>query len=176
MLELHVICTAHYFCCNHQFRLNFHCSFTYQTNSVLIISPRFNFNKVAQYKQFTLEEAEEKMNSRKKAQHGYERWMMKAATNGAVAFSEVDKFGGKDSKNTSGDDDDEGNFSDKGDEDEEEEGARKNRRRPKKRGGDDEGASGDDDLDDEADDSEKGKHFSCPCLDCYITRYNHSIV
>ncbi|CAD6339287.1 unnamed protein product [Miscanthus lutarioriparius] len=35
----------------------------------------YNFSKIAQYKQLTLEEAEEKMNRRRSAS-GYERWMM----------------------------------------------------------------------------------------------------
>ncbi|KAJ3679698.1 hypothetical protein LUZ60_017709 [Juncus effusus] len=46
----------------------------------------YNFTKVAQYKQLTLEEAEEKMNKRRHNATGYERWMMKAAANGAAAF------------------------------------------------------------------------------------------
>ena len=37
---------------------------------------RYNFNKVAQYKQLTLEEAEEKMKNRKKTADGYQRWIM----------------------------------------------------------------------------------------------------
>ncbi|KAB1221778.1 Transcription initiation factor IIF subunit alpha [Morella rubra] len=103
----------------------------------------YNFNKVAQYKQLTLEEAEEKMNSRKRTADGYERWMMKAANNGAAAFGAVERADEKDS--------------DKGDEDEEEEAARKNRLGLNKRGGEDdeEGPKGGDlDLDD--DDIEKG--------------------
>ncbi|KAM6585625.1 hypothetical protein CsatB_012627 [Cannabis sativa] len=125
----------------------------------------YNFNKVAQYKQLTLEEAEEKMKNRKKTADGYQRWMMKAANNGPAAFGEVDKFddkesgaaGGRGRKKTSGDEG-EGNVSDKGDEDEEEEAARKNRLGLNKRAGeddDDEGQRGGDlDLDD--DDVEKG--------------------
>ncbi|KAJ1405538.1 Winged helix-like DNA-binding domain superfamily [Sesbania bispinosa] len=70
---------------------------------------------VAQYKQLTLEEAEEKMKNRKKTADGYERWMMKAANNGPAAFGERNvKFdekesnvaGGKSRKKTG--DDDEG--------------------------------------------------------------------
>ncbi|KMZ66486.1 hypothetical protein ZOSMA_29G01490 [Zostera marina] len=49
----------------------------------------YNFNKIAQYKQLTLEEAEEKMNKRKNHATGYERWMMKLATNGPAAFGET---------------------------------------------------------------------------------------
>ncbi|KAK4485021.1 hypothetical protein RD792_007629 [Penstemon davidsonii] len=124
----------------------------------------YNFNKVAQYKQLTLEEAEEKMKNRRKTADGYERWMMKAANNGAAAFGEVEKFddresaagGGRGRKKATGDDD-EGNVSDRGDEDEEEESARKSRLGLNKKGGDDdeEGLRGGDlDLDD--DDIEKG--------------------
>ncbi|KAK3432159.1 hypothetical protein EUGRSUZ_E03951 [Eucalyptus grandis] len=130
----------------------------------------YNFNKVAQYKQLTLEEAEEKMKNRKKTADGYQRWMMKAANNGAAAFGEVEKSedkdgsgggsggggGGRGRKKTSGNDD-EGNASDKGEEDEEEEAARKSRLGLNKRAGDDdeEGPRGGDlDLDD--DDIEKG--------------------
>ncbi|OMO76849.1 Photosystem I PsaA/PsaB [Corchorus capsularis] len=121
----------------------------------------YNFNKVAQYKQLTLEEAEEKMKNRKKTADGYERWMMKAANNGPAAFGEVEKFddkessaaGGRGRKKTSGDDD-EGHVSDKGEEDEEEEAARKNRLGLNKKSGDDdeEGPRGGD----SDDDSEKG--------------------
>ncbi|XAR53838.1 Ubiquitinyl hydrolase 1 [Bertholletia excelsa] len=129
----------------------------------------FNFNKVAQYKQLTLEEAEEKMRNRRKTADGYERWMMKAANNGAAAFGEVERFddkesgaggsggGGRGRRKTGGGDDEEGNVSDRGEEDEEEEAARKNRLGLNKNGGDDdeEGPRGGDlDLDD--DDIEKG--------------------
>ena len=131
---------------------------------------RYNFNKVAQYKQLTLEEAEEKMKNRKKTADGYQRWMMKAANNGPAAFGEVEKFEDKDSgaaggrgrRKTSADEG-EGNVSDKGEEDEEEESLRKNRLGLSKKGGDDddeEGPKGDDlDLDD--DDIEKGMNFIC---------------
>ncbi|KAI4295992.1 hypothetical protein L6164_035985 [Bauhinia variegata] len=126
----------------------------------------YNFNKVAQYKQLTLEEAEEKMKNRKKTADGYERWMMKAANNGPAAFGEVGRFDDDKESNVGGSrgrkktgDDEEGHASDKGDEDEDEEAARKNRLRLNKRGGDDddddEGPKGGDlDLDD--DDIEKG--------------------
>ncbi|KAE7995293.1 hypothetical protein FH972_000110 [Carpinus fangiana] len=106
----------------------------------------YNFNKVAQYKQLTLEEAEEKMKNRKKTADGYERWMMKAANNGAAAFGEVERIDDKDS-----------NVSDRGEEVEEEEAARKNRLGLNKRSGDDDEEGprgGDHDLDD--DDIEKG--------------------
>ncbi|XP_010270094.1 PREDICTED: transcription initiation factor IIF subunit alpha-like [Nelumbo nucifera] len=127
----------------------------------------YNFNKVAQYKQLTLEEAEEKMKNRRKTADGYQRWMMKAANNGPAAFGEVEKFddkesggggggGGRGRKKATGDED-EGNASDRGEEDEEEEEARKNRLGLRKLAGDDdeEGPRGGDlDLDD--DDIEKG--------------------
>ncbi|KAI4298773.1 hypothetical protein L6164_032291 [Bauhinia variegata] len=124
----------------------------------------YNFNKVAQYKQLTLEEAEEKMKNRKKTADGYERWMMKAANNGPAVFGEAGRFddkesnvgGGRGRKKTG--DDEEGHVSDKGEEDEEEESARKNRLGLNKRGGDDdddEGPRGED-FDLEDDDIEKG--------------------
>uniref|UniRef100_A0A0E0KBC7 Transcription initiation factor IIF subunit alpha n=1 Tax=Oryza punctata TaxID=4537 RepID=A0A0E0KBC7_ORYPU len=47
----------------------------------------YNFSKISQYKQLTLEEAEEKMSRRRSTATGYGLWMMKAATNGAAAFS-----------------------------------------------------------------------------------------
>ncbi|KAG5561283.1 hypothetical protein RHGRI_004344 [Rhododendron griersonianum] len=124
----------------------------------------YNFNKVAQYKQLTLEEAEEKMKNRRKTADGYQRWMMKAANNGAAAFGEVEKFddkesgagGGRGRRKTSGDEE-ENNASDRGEEDEEEEEARKSRLGLNKRSGDDdeEGPRGGD-LDMDDDDAEKG--------------------
>ncbi|KAK8517256.1 hypothetical protein V6N13_092539 [Hibiscus sabdariffa] len=124
----------------------------------------YNFNKVAQYKQLTLEEAEEKMKNRRKTADGYERWMMKAANNGAAAFGEVEKIdeketapaAGKGRKKSTGDEE-EGHVSDRGEEDEEEEAARKNRLGLNKKGGDDdeEGPRGGD-LDMDDDDIEKG--------------------
>lgn len=126
---------------------------------------RYNFNKVAQYKQLTLEEAEEKMKNRRKTADGYQRWMMKAANNGAAAFGEVEKFddkesgggGGRGRRKTSGEDE-ENNVSDRGEEDEEEEEARKSRLGLNKRSGDDDEEGprgGDHDMDD--DDAEKGE-------------------
>lgn len=127
----------------------------------------YNFNKVAQYKQLTLEEAEEKIKNRRKTADGYQRWMMKAANNGAAAFGEVERFDDKESggaggkgrkKNNTDDADDEANVSDRGEEDEDEESARKTRLGLNKRGGDDDDEEaprgGDLDLDD--DDIEKG--------------------
>ncbi|KAJ6304473.1 hypothetical protein OIU77_018189 [Salix suchowensis] len=125
----------------------------------------YNFNKVAHYKQLTLEEAEEKMKNRRKTADGYERWMMKAANNGAAAFGEVEKVddkegvsaGGRGGRRKASGDDDEGNVSDRGEEDEEEESGRKSRLGLNKQGGDDdeEGLRGGD-LDMDDDDIEKG--------------------
>eukprot|EP00262_Sarcandra_glabra_P001346 TRINITY_DN1140_c0_g1_i1.p1 TRINITY_DN1140_c0_g1~~TRINITY_DN1140_c0_g1_i1.p1 ORF type:complete len:541 (+),score=165.02 TRINITY_DN1140_c0_g1_i1:179-1801(+) len=125
----------------------------------------YNFNKVAQYKQLTLEEAEEKMKNRRKTADGYERWMMKAATSGAAAFGEVERdepqgtvgTGGGRRRKGNGDVDEDNVLSDKGEEDEEEEEARRDRLGLSKKGGDDdeEGPRGGD-LDLEDDDIEKG--------------------
>ncbi|KAI7746516.1 hypothetical protein M8C21_026254 [Ambrosia artemisiifolia] len=124
----------------------------------------YNFNKVAQYKQLTLEEAEEKIKNRRKTADGYERWMMKAANNGAAAFGEAERFDDKESGGAGGRgrkknnaDDDEANVSDRGEEDEDEESERKTRLGLNKRGGDDdeEGPRGGD-LDVDDDDIEKG--------------------
>uniref|UniRef100_A0A2P2JR36 Transcription initiation factor IIF subunit alpha n=2 Tax=Rhizophora mucronata TaxID=61149 RepID=A0A2P2JR36_RHIMU len=124
----------------------------------------YNFNKIAQYKQLTLEEAEEKMRNRRKTADGYERWMMKAANNGPAAFGEMEKLDDKDSNVAGGrgrkkatSEEEEGNVSDRGEEDVEEEAARKNRLGLKKQGGDDdeEGPRGGD-LDMDDDDIEKG--------------------
>ncbi|XP_010538756.1 PREDICTED: transcription initiation factor IIF subunit alpha isoform X2 [Tarenaya hassleriana] len=125
----------------------------------------FNFNKVAQYKQLTLEEAEEKMKNRRKTADGYQRWMMKTANNGPAAFGEVDKFDDKESggggggrgRKKSSADDDEGNVSDRGEEDEDAEAARKSRLGLNKKDLDDDEEGprgGDHDMDD--DDIEKG--------------------
>ncbi|MQM16629.1 hypothetical protein Taro_049588 [Colocasia esculenta] len=122
----------------------------------------YNFNKVAQYKQLTLEEAEEKMNKRKNNATGYERWMMKAATNGPAAFGEVNKevittSKAEASRPKRGKADEDGNLSDKGEEDVEEEEDRKSRLGLNKKVMDDDedgGKGADFDLDD--DDIEKG--------------------
>ncbi|KAJ3690760.1 hypothetical protein LUZ61_019924 [Rhynchospora tenuis] len=130
----------------------------------------YNFSKIAQYKQLTIEEAEEKMSKRRNNATGYERWMMKAAANGASAFglpvekkpgegaagttkdTEEAASRGKKGKKGDGVDDEE-----KGDVDEEEEAARRDRLSLTKKGADDDedgGGKGDIDLDD--DDIEKG--------------------
>jgi transcription initiation factor TFIIF subunit alpha len=124
---------------------------------------RYNFKKVAQYKQLTLEEAEEKMNNRKKTADGYQRWMMKAANNGA--FGEHGKLDDKESKRSrqKTGDDDEGPSSDNGEEDEDEEVDRKSRHGLNKKSGydddDDEGTRGGD-LDDDDYDVEKGEYLA----------------
>lgn len=127
---------------------------------------RYNFNKVAQYKQLTLEEAEEKMKNRKKTADGYQRWMMKAANNGPAAFGDHGKFdekesntgGGRSRKKTG--EEEEGHVSDKGEEDEDDESERKNRLGLYKRPADDDEEGprgGDHDLED--DDVEKGQYL-----------------
>ncbi|XP_068654791.1 transcription initiation factor IIF subunit alpha-like isoform X2 [Aristolochia californica] len=123
----------------------------------------YNFNKEAQYKQLTLEEAEEKMKNRRRTADGYQRWMMKAANNGPAAFGEVEKIDLGKERTEGGSrkkvdlDDDEAPTSDRGEEDEEEEQTRKNRLDLNKKNvnDDEEGPrGGDHDLDD--DDIEKG--------------------
>uniref|UniRef100_A0A453IHP0 Transcription initiation factor IIF subunit alpha n=3 Tax=Aegilops tauschii subsp. strangulata TaxID=200361 RepID=A0A453IHP0_AEGTS len=113
----------------------------------------YNFSKIAQYKQLTLEEAEEKMNKRRSSATGYERWMMKTATHGAAAFGSdlkdlADAKGkaanGIQSKKESNED---GNHSDKGEEDEEEGVAKKAVRGFSTRGVDDEEDGGKEDFD-----------------------------
>ena len=130
-------------------------------NSKMVVSERFlyyvryNFNKVAQYKQLTLEEAEEKMDNRRKTADGYQRWMMK----GGESDKEAGGSSGRGRKKSSGGEEKEGNV-DKGEEDEEEEASRKSRLglNQKSNDGDDdeEGPRGGDlDMDDD-DDIEKG--------------------
>ncbi|KAK3157372.1 hypothetical protein QOZ80_2AG0120590 [Eleusine coracana subsp. coracana] len=105
----------------------------------------YNFSKIAQYKQLTLEEAEEKMNKRKTSATGYERWMMKAAANGPAAF-------GSDMKKLE---------AANGEEDEEEEAARKNKLGLTKKGMDDDEEGGKDldfDLDDEIEKGDDWEH------------------
>ncbi|XP_022716188.1 transcription initiation factor IIF subunit alpha-like isoform X2 [Durio zibethinus] len=145
-------------------RINGLCKKKDYKDANLLMLCGYNFNKVAQYKQLTLEEAEEKMRNRRKTADGYERWMMKAANNGAAAFGEVEEIddkesgvaGGRGRKKSTGDDD-KGHVSDRGEEDEEEEAARKNRLGLNKKNGDDdeEGPKGGD-LDMDDDDIEKG--------------------
>ncbi|KAJ4774875.1 hypothetical protein LUZ62_059132 [Rhynchospora pubera] len=123
----------------------------------------FNFSKVAQYKQLTIEEAEAKMSKRRSNATGYERWMMKAAANGAAAFGlPIEKKPGEGAADTKdpaeaasrgkkgkkGD----GQDDEKGDEDEDEEAARRDRLSLTKKGIDDDedgGGKRDIDLDDD---------------------------
>ncbi|KAI5075755.1 hypothetical protein GOP47_0009831 [Adiantum capillus-veneris] len=118
----------------------------------------YNFHKVTNYKQLTLEEAEEQMKNRRKTADGYQRWLMKAANTGAAAFGEVEKItggsGGRGGfKRRADDDDDDPAFSDKGEEDADEEANMINRLGMNKKGGDEDGeepARGNDrELDDE---------------------------
>lgn len=151
---------------------------------------RYNFNKVAQYKQLTLEEAEEKMKNRRKSAEGYQRWMMKVANNGAAAFGEVEKIEGRVGgaeggrrKKGNGDEDEDAALSEKGEEDEEEELARKSRLGLNRKEGDDdeEGPRGGD-LDFDDDDIEKGMHLPF-CHDilieecvCCLFVYNNKFI
>ncbi|XP_021719775.1 transcription initiation factor IIF subunit alpha-like [Chenopodium quinoa] len=125
----------------------------------------YNFNKVAQYKQLTLEEAEEKMKNRRKFVDGYERWMMKTASNGAAAFPTFDANlvkdiptggGGKGRKKSTAEK--EGNASEKGEDEGEEDADRKPKIGSSNGADDDDGnespAGGD--FDDEDDNIEKG--------------------
>ncbi|CAA7054410.1 unnamed protein product [Microthlaspi erraticum] len=130
----------------------------------------YNFNKVAQYKQLTLEEAEEKMKNRRKTADGYQRWMMKAANNGPALFGEREMEndkesggsggagGGRGRKKSAGGEEEEGNVSDRGEEDEEEEASRKSRLGLNKKSNDDdeENPRGGDLNDMDDDDIEKG--------------------
>ncbi|OEL38016.1 Transcription initiation factor IIF subunit alpha [Dichanthelium oligosanthes] len=127
----------------------------------------YNFSKVAQYKQLTLEEAEEMMNRRRSSASGHERWLMKAATNGAAAFSsDVKRLddvnggvtnGGHPKK---GDRNENGNQSVKVEEDEEGEAARKNRLGLTTEGIDEDDEEVEKDRDFDLDDEiEKGDHW-----------------
>eukprot|EP00252_Welwitschia_mirabilis_P014980 TRINITY_DN33069_c0_g1_i1.p1 TRINITY_DN33069_c0_g1~~TRINITY_DN33069_c0_g1_i1.p1 ORF type:complete len:553 (+),score=197.61 TRINITY_DN33069_c0_g1_i1:239-1897(+) len=124
----------------------------------------YTFNKVAQYKQLTLEEAEEKMRTRKKNAEGYQRWLMKTAKDGAAAFGELEKMeveggggGGNGGRRKKGDDDiDDAVLSDRGEEDGDEEEARKNRLGLNKKGDDEEENTTAHEQDIEEEDIEKG--------------------
>ncbi|CAK9881367.1 unnamed protein product [Sphagnum jensenii] len=120
----------------------------------------YNFNKVAQYKQLTLEEAEEQMKNRRKTADGYQRWMMKAANTGSSVFADMDKVlgsgggGGRGSRKKGGDDEENEVGSDVDEDDMDDEEARKNRLGMNKgaKGGDEDGeepARDENDLDDE---------------------------
>ncbi|BBN04947.1 transcription initiation factor TFIIF subunit alpha [Marchantia polymorpha subsp. ruderalis] len=125
----------------------------------------YNFHKVAQYKQLTLEEAEEQMKNRRKTADGYQRWMMKAANTGAAAFGgiaddeKVTGGGGSSGRRKGPEDDDDGvgADSDKGEEDEDEEEARTKRLGLKNAaGGDEDGEEPAMDLDLDEEEPEKG--------------------
>ncbi|CAK9870660.1 unnamed protein product [Sphagnum jensenii] len=120
----------------------------------------YNFNKVAQYKQLTLEEAEEQMKNRRKTADGYQRWMMKAANTGPSVFADMEKLpgsaggGGRGNHKKGGDDDENDVGSDVGEDDMDDEEARKNRLGMNKgsKGGDEDGeepARDENDFDDE---------------------------
>lgn len=101
------------------------------------------------------------MNKRKSNATGYERWMMKAAANGAAAFGdkklEILANGtaeGNQSKKVKTED--AGDHSDKGEEDGEEEEARKNRLGLNKKSVDDDDDAKGGDMDFDDDDIEKG--------------------
>ncbi|PAN50584.1 hypothetical protein PAHAL_9G530100 [Panicum hallii] len=129
----------------------------------------YNFSKVAQYKQLTLEEAEEKMNRRRNSAFGYERWLMKAATNGAAAFSsDVKRLDDVNGGVTNGvhpkkeDMNGNGNQSVKVEEDEEGEAERRNRVGLTTKGidedGEESGKDRDFDLDDEIEKGDDWEH------------------
>ncbi|XP_039786916.1 transcription initiation factor IIF subunit alpha-like isoform X2 [Panicum virgatum] len=129
----------------------------------------YNFSKVAQYKQLTLEEAEEKMNRRRNNAFGYERWLMKAATNGAAAFSsDVKRLDDVNGGVTNGvhpkkeDMNGNGNQSVKGEDDEEGEAERRNRLGLTTKGidedGEESGKDRDFDLDDEIEKGDDWEH------------------
>ncbi|WVZ56265.1 hypothetical protein U9M48_006822 [Paspalum notatum var. saurae] len=144
-------------------------SLTWKGNEMTAVpvSSWCNFSKIAQYKQLTLEEAEEKMNRRKNSASGYERWLMKAATNGAAAFSSDvkrldDVYGGAKNEVHPKEEgrDENGNHIDKGEEDEEREAARKNRLGLTMKGMDEDDEEGGKDRDFDLDDEiEKGDHW-----------------
>lgn len=91
---------------------------------IISVDFRYNFNKFAQYKQLTLEEAEDKLAKRGKTKDGYPRWMMKVANKvEKLDDSESASGVGRGHKRITGRDD-EGNDSDKGDGDDDEEGPR----------------------------------------------------
>ncbi|XP_021313246.1 transcription initiation factor IIF subunit alpha isoform X1 [Sorghum bicolor] len=139
-------------------------SLTLKGNDMIAVQvgPWYNFSKIAQYKQLTLEEAEEKMNRRRSSASGYERWMMKAATNGAAAFSsgvnrlDVNRGATNGVHPKKGDRNENGSQSDKVD-DEEGGAARKNRLGLTMKGMDEDDEEGGKDIDFDLDDEiEKG--------------------
>uniref|UniRef100_A0ACD5TVW3 Uncharacterized protein n=1 Tax=Avena sativa TaxID=4498 RepID=A0ACD5TVW3_AVESA len=112
----------------------------------------YNFSKIAQYKQLTLEEAEEKMKRRRSNATGYERWMMKSATHGAAAFgSDLKDLDGVNGKAAGGVQPKKENTNKegtgKGEEEEEERAPRKNAHGLTTKGVDDEEEGGTEDFD-----------------------------
>ncbi|CAL4913566.1 unnamed protein product [Urochloa decumbens] len=126
----------------------------------------YNFGKVAQYKQLTLEEAEEKMNKRRSSASGCEQRLIKVATNGASAFSsgvkeeEVNEGAANGVHPKKGDRNENGIQSDKGEVDEEGGAATKNRHDLTTKGMDEDDEEGGKDRDFDLDDEiEKGDHW-----------------
>ena len=113
-----------------------------------------------------MEEAEEKMNRRRNSAFGYERWLMKAATNGAAAFSsDVKRLDDVNGGVTNGvhpkkeDMNGNGNQSVKGEDDEEWEAERRNTLGLTTKGIDEDGEESRKDRDFDLDDEiEKGIH------------------
>ncbi|MCO5556545.1 hypothetical protein L7F22_010094 [Adiantum nelumboides] len=108
--------------------------------------PWYTFRKVTEYKQFTLEEAEERMKKRRKTADDYQRWLMKTANIGAAGFCEVEKLsgggGGRGGLKGRADDvydDYNSSFSDEGEDDAEEEENIKARLGINKKAGDEDG-------------------------------------
>eukprot|EP00246_Nothoceros_aenigmaticus_P010217 TRINITY_DN26597_c0_g1_i1.p1 TRINITY_DN26597_c0_g1~~TRINITY_DN26597_c0_g1_i1.p1 ORF type:complete len:483 (+),score=133.06 TRINITY_DN26597_c0_g1_i1:129-1451(+) len=115
-----------------------------------------NFQKMANYKQLTLDEAEEQMRNRRKTADGYQRWLMKSSATGPAAFSDMENIGGAGNRTRGGEDDDNPE-SDRGEEDEDEE-ARKSRTEPNRgaQTADEDGEEPARDVDRDDDEPEKG--------------------
>lgn len=122
--------------------------------NMMVSYVRYNFNKVAHYKQLTLEEAEEQMKNRRKTADGYQRWMMKASTAGDMGKM-PGSGGGAGGRRKAGDDDDMG--SDKGDDDEDDEFGKKRLNLNKAaKGGDEDGEELANDIDLDEEEPERG--------------------
>ncbi|KAG0589383.1 hypothetical protein KC19_1G017900 [Ceratodon purpureus] len=114
----------------------------------------YNFNKVAHYKQLTLEEAEEQMKNRRKTADGYQRWMMKASNTGDMGKMPGSGAGGG-GRRKGGDDDDMG--SDKGEDDEDDEFGKKRLNLNKAaKGGDEDGEELANEIDLDEEEPERG--------------------
>ncbi|XP_024370613.1 transcription initiation factor IIF subunit alpha [Physcomitrium patens] len=115
----------------------------------------YNFNKVAHYKQLTLEEAEEQMKNRRKTADGYQRWMMKASNPDIDKLPGSGGAGGGRGRKVGADDDDMG--SDKGEDEDEEFGGKKRLNLNKTaKGGDDDGEDAANDIDMDEEEPERG--------------------